>query len=315
MRFCLMLEGQDGPTWDQWLAIARTAERVGFETLFSSDHYLQFEPGGGSHDAWTIMAGLAARTERLRLGTLVSPVTFRHPSVLAKVATTVDRISDGRVELGIGAGWYREEHVAYGFPFPPDGVRMEMFEEQLEIVHGLFSHETFSFQGTHYTLEECRFEHRPVQRPHPPIIVGGKGGPRLAHAIARFADEFNTVGGTPEEVAVRYANVRRALEQIGRDPSEVTMSFMTWFFVGPDDATVRERVARAHPRQAADGTLDQVIADLERDNFVGTTDRVAERLSEYAAAGVQRVMFNHGLFDDTDSIELLAAEVFPKVEG
>ena len=315
MRFCLMLEGQEGPTWEQWLAVAQTAERVGFEALFSSDHYREFEPGGGSHDAWTILAGLGARTESLRLGTLVSPVTFRHPSVLAKVGTTVDRISNGRVEIGIGAGWFGDEHVAYGFPFPPDGVRMEMFEEQLEIVHGLFSHETFSFEGKHYTLRECRFEHRPVQRPHPPIVVGGKGGPRLARSIARFADEFNTVGGTPEDVGGRFANVRRALEDLGRDPSEVTMSFMTWFFVGEDEDAVRDRVASAHPREAADGSLDEVIADLERDNFVGTPERVAERLSEYAAAGVQRVMLNHSLFDDTRSIELLAAEVFPRVEG
>ena len=315
MRFCLMLEGQEGPTWDEWVAAAETAERVGFEALFSSDHYTSFEPQGGSHDAWTILAGLAARTERLRLGTLVSPVTFRHPSVLAKVGTTVDRISNGRVEIGIGAGWFRDEHVAHGFPFPSDGVRMEMFEEQIEIVHGLFSQETFSFEGKHYTLRDCRFERRPVQRPHPPIVVGGKGGPRLARSVARFADEFNTVGGTPDEVAVRYANVRRALEDIGRDPSEVTMSFMTWFFVGEDDAAVRDRVARAHPREAADGSLDEVIANLRGDNLVGTPERIARRLSEYTAAGVQRVMLNHSLFDDTASIELLAREVFPLVEG
>lgn len=315
MRFCLMLEGQEGPTWDQWLTVAATAERAGFEALFSSDHYREFDPGGGSHDAWAILAGLAARTERIRLGTLVSPVTFRHPSVLAKVATTVDRISNGRVEIGIGAGWYREEHVAYGFPFPPDGVRMAMFEEQLEIVHGLFSNDTFSFRGEHYTLEDCRFVHEPVQRPHPPIIVGGGGGPRSARAVARWADEFNTVGGTPEEVRGRYANVRRALDAAGRDPGEVTMSFMTWFFVGEDDDAVRDRVARAHPREAADGSVDAVIANLEKDNFVGTPERVAARLAEYSAAGVERVMLNHSLFDDTASIELLAAEVFPRVEG
>jgi F420-dependent oxidoreductase-like protein len=315
MRFCLMLEGQEGPTWDQWLRVAETAERAGFEALFSSDHYSEFEPGGGSHDAWTILAGIAARTERLRVGTLVSPVTFRHPSVLAKVATTVDRISGGRVELGIGAGWFREEHVAHGFAFPPDRTRMEMFEEQLEIVHGLFTQDTFSFHGAHYTLERCRFAHKPVQRPHPPIIVGGKGGPRLARAIARFADEFNTVGGTPEDVERRYANVRHALERADRDPSEVTMSFMTWFFVGEDEDAVRERVARAHPREAADGTLDAMIAELAKDNFVGTPEQVAERLSGYAAAGVERVMLNHSVFDDTESIELLATGVFPLVKA
>lgn len=149
MRFCLMIEGQEGITWEQWLAIARACERLGVEALFTSDHYLSVmgARGRGSNDAWVLLSALAARTERLRLGTLVSPVTFRLPAVLAKAATTVDAISGGRVEIGLGAGWWEEEHRTHGFPFPPSAERLEMLEEQLEVVHGLLTQETFSFRG------------------------------------------------------------------------------------------------------------------------------------------------------------------------
>ncbi len=317
MRFCLMLEGQEGPTWDQWLAVAATCERLGFDALFSSDHYYSVmdAPGRGSHDAWTLLAGLAARTERLRLGTLVSPVTFRLPTVLAKVAATVDQISGGRVDLGIGGGWWMEEHRSHGFPFPPTGERMEMLEEQLEIVHGLFTQDAFSFESRHYALEGCAFLHKPVQRPHPPIIEGGNGGPRMAAMVARWGDEFNTVGGTPEEVGERYARVRQAVEDAGRDQSEVVTSFMTWVYVGPDGDAVTDRVERARQRDPRAGAFDAYLADLQRDCIIGTPEQAAQRLSEYAAAGVQRVMLNHEFFDDLETIELLAAEVFPRVEG
>ncbi|HEX9123432.1 MAG TPA: TIGR03560 family F420-dependent LLM class oxidoreductase [Actinomycetota bacterium] len=317
MRFCLMLEGQEGPSWQQWLDVAETCERLGFDGLFSSDHYYSVMGVAerGSHDAWTILAGLAARTERLRLGTLVSPVTFRLPTVLAKVAATVDRISGGRVDLGIGAGWWEEEHRTHGFPFPPTGERMEMLEEQLEIVHGLFTKQTFSFESRHYALEDCAFLHKPVQEPHPPIIVGGKGGTRMATMVARWADEFNTVGGTPQEVRERFARVRDAVDAAGRGQSELTTSFMTWVYVGEDDAASRARVERARALDPKAGDPDAYLAELQRDCIVGTPQQAAERLSEYAAAGVQRVMLNHELFDDLEMVELLATEVFPKVEG
>jgi alkanesulfonate monooxygenase SsuD/methylene tetrahydromethanopterin reductase-like flavin-dependent oxidoreductase (luciferase family) len=167
--YSLMLEGQEGVTWPQWIEIAHTCERLGFDALLTSDHYLSVvnaeEPG--SNDAWTLLGALAASTERLRLGTMVSPVTFRLPAVLAKAATTVDRISDGRVELGMGAGWWDQEHRTHGIPFPAAPERFEMLEEQLEIVHGLWSEDVFSFEGRYYALEECRFLPKPVQRPHP----------------------------------------------------------------------------------------------------------------------------------------------------
>jgi F420-dependent oxidoreductase-like protein len=317
MRFCLMVEGQEGVTWERWLALAEACERLGFEGLFTSDHYFSVVGAGGrgSNDAWTVMAGLAARTSRLRLGTLVSPVTFRHPTNLAKIATTVDAISNGRVEIGLGAGWWEEEHRTHGFPFPPDGERMEMLEEQLEIVHGLLSEPTFSFESRHYALEGCAFLPKAVQRPHPPIIVGGNGGPRLSRLVATWADEFNTVGGTPDDVRERYARVRDAVGTAGRDQASVVTSFMTWVFVGRTEEEWRARVAQAHTHDPTAGTFEEYLADIEKDCIVGTPDRAAERLSEYAAAGVQRVMLNHELVEDLEMLELLATEILPRVKG
>ena len=315
MRFCLMLEGQEGVTWDQWLAIANACEALGLDGLFTSDHYYSVMnvPGRGSSDAWTVIAALAARTDRIRLGTLVSPVTFRHPTVLAKVACTVDRISGGRVEVGMGAGWWEEEHRTHGFGFPPTGERFEILEEQLEIVHGLMSEETFSFESPHYAMEDCRFLPKAVQRPHPPIIVGGDGGPRLARLVARWADEFNTVGGSPDEVRERYARVREAVDAAGRDQSTVTTSLMTWLYVGETEADARAKYSRA--QELDPDLLKETYEQNARECIVGSPEQAVERLNEYAAAGVQRVMLNHSFFDDLDTVELLATQVFPSVTG
>lgn len=318
MRLCLMLEGQEGVTWPQWLAVAEAAERLGFEALFSSDHYVSVQgaPERGSNDAWTILAGLAARTERLRLGTLVSPATFRHPAVLAKVATTVDHISGGRVEIGIGAGWWEEEHRTHGFPFPPVPERFAIFEEQVEIVHGLLAQDRFSFEGAHYALEDCVFRHEPVQRPHPPIILGGRtAGPRMQRLVARFADEFNTVGGTPEEVAARFARIRAGLREAGHDPAEVTTSLMTWFYVGRDEDEVRDRIERARQREPRAGAFEDFLAEVSRDRIVGTPERAIARLREYEAAGVERIVLNHELVDDLEHLEVLAHDIAPAVAG
>jgi F420-dependent oxidoreductase-like protein len=315
LGYSLMLEGQEGVTWPQWLAIARTCERLGFDALLTSDHYLSVvrteEPG--SNDAWTLLGALAASTWRLRLGTMVSPVTFRLPAVLAKAATTVDRISGGRVELGMGAGWWEQEHRTHGIPFPATPERFEMLEEQLEIVHGLWSEDVFSFDGRYYALEECRFLPKPVQRPHPPIVLGGKGGPRLARLVARWADGFNRVGGTPDELRASIARVSDAVDGAGRDVASVTMSFMTWVFVGRTDAEWRDRADRARRMDPTAGSLEEYLDDISRDCIVGTVDQAIERMNEFAAAGVQRFVLNHELFDDLDQIELLAEEIIPKV--
>ena len=315
LGYSLMLEGQEGVTWPQWLAIARTCERLGFEALLTSDHYLSVvtteEPG--SNDAWTLLGALAASTERLRLGTMVSPVTFRLPAVLAKAATTVDRISGGRVELGMGAGWWDQEHRTHGIPFPATPERFEMLEEQLEIVHGLWSEDVFSFEGRYYALQGCRFLPKPVQRPHPPIVLGGKGGPRLARLVARWADGYNRVGGTPDELRASIERVGDAVDRAGRDCASVTMSFMTWVFVGRTDAEWRDRADRARRMDPTAGSLEEYLDDISRDCIVGTVDQAIERMNEYAATGVQRFVLNHELFDDLDQIELLAQEIIPKV--
>ena len=191
MRFCLMLEGQEGVSWPDWLGAARTAEQLGFDAIFTSDHYLSVmrRGGRGSSDAWTMLSAVAASTRTIRLGTLVSPVTFRNPAVLTKAAVTVDHVSGGRVEIGMGAGWWEEEHHTHGFDFPDTPTRFDMLEEQLEIVHGLLTKERFSFQGQHYRLDDVPFAPKGVQAPHPPIVVGGNGGPslKLSSSISRYA--------------------------------------------------------------------------------------------------------------------------------
>jgi F420-dependent oxidoreductase-like protein len=318
VRFCLMIEGQEGVTWDQWLALAETAERLGFEALFRSDHY--FSAGGaggrGSTDAWTVLAALAARTERIRLGTLVSPVTFRLPSVLAKSVATVDEISGGRVEIGMGAGWWTEEHTQFGFPFPSTRERFEMLEEQLEIVHRLLTEDRFTFEGRHYALADAEFLPKTVQRPRPPIVLGGtKVGPWMQQLIGAWADEFNTVGGAPEEVRERFGRARDGVAAAGRAPETLVTSLMTWFFVAPTEDDYLAKLERARSLDPTAGPFDAYRADIEADCIVGTPERAAERLSEYAAAGVQRVMLNHALYDDLEMLELLATQVFPKVEG
>ena len=318
MRFALMIEGQEGATWDERLALARTAERLGFESFVTSDHYLS--PGGtperGSFDAWTGVAALAAATQRIRLGTMVSPVTFRHPTVLAKTVTTVDVVSGGRAELGMGAGWWAAEHTTHGIPFPPTPDRFEMLKEQVEIVHGLFTHEVFSFEGRFYAVDECRFVPKPLQRPHPPIVLGGRvAGPRMSRLVARFADEFNTLGGTPAEVRDRLGRIRNAVDAAGRDQSRVTTSMMTWYYVGDDQASWRARVERARERDPDAGPRDAYLAHLERTCIVGTADRAIERLNEYAEAGVQRIVLNHEFADDLEMLEVVGERVLPELQG
>src|SRR5262245_48737156 len=225
MQICLMIEGQEDVTWEQWISLALACEEHGFDGLFRSDHYLSFghPTEYGSLDAWSTLAALASRTDRIRLGTLVSPGTFRHPSVLAKSATTVDHASGGRVELGMGAGWFEAEHVAYGFPFLTPQERMSILEEQVEIVHRLWNpdQEAVTFRGRHYQLEDCHALPRPLQEPHPPLLIGGDAGPRSSRLAARWADEYNTTGASPEECRNRRDRVSAACEAIGREPGEV----------------------------------------------------------------------------------------------
>jgi F420-dependent oxidoreductase-like protein len=311
-----MVEGQQGVRWTDWLALAEACERLGFEGLFRSDHYFSARgvSGRGSTDAWTLLAALAARTSRIRLGTLVSPVTFRPPGLLAKEATTVDEISDGRVEIGMGAGWWEEEHTQFGFPFHDVEGRWQRLEEQVPIVHGLLTEERFSYEGRHYRLRDAEMLPRPVQRPHIPLILGGSTvGPRMQRLIARYADEFNTVGGTPDQVAERFRRARAGMASEGRDPATLVTSLMTWFFIGHTEDEYLEKLRWAQSLDPDGPSFEEYRAEAEADFIVGSTDRAVARLREYADAGVQRVFLNHELYDDLEMLELVASDVVPAI--
>jgi F420-dependent oxidoreductase-like protein len=312
VRLNLMIEGQEGVGWEQWVALARACEDSGLEGLFRSDHYATISPflERGSLDAWGTLSALAAVTSRIRLGTMVSPATFRHPSVLAKSVATADHVSGGRVELGMGAGWYGDDHTRYGFPFADTGVRMEVLAEQLEIVHRQWSEDAFSFQGAHYTLEDCHAEPKPLQRPHPPLIVGGSGGRRSARLAARWADEYNTVFSTPQECARRRAVVADAWEAAGRDPATLRFSLMTGCVVGEDraDAVRRAgRVAERRGRSADDG--EALLRESAGEWVAGTVEEARARLREFEDAGVERVMLQHLAHDDVEMVELIGREL------
>jgi F420-dependent oxidoreductase-like protein len=306
MRVCLMIEGQEDVTWEQWLALAGACEEHGLEGLFRSDHYesVMGMRERGSLDAWATLAALAARTSRIRLGTLVSPATFRHPSVLAKMVATVDHVSGGRAELGLGAGWHEGEHRAYGFEFPPTPTRMERLGEQLEIVTRSWTEDAVDFQGRHYQVQDLRALPKPVQRPRPTLLVGGGAGPKSLALAARFADEYNTVGVPLEELPERRMRLRDAWREAGRDPEEARLSLMTACVVGRDRAEVEERVRRV---LAAIGSHDSVaeVVDARPNWLLGTVDEVAERLRVLEAAGVGRVMLQHLDHADTEMVAVL----------
>jgi F420-dependent oxidoreductase-like protein len=306
MDLCLMIEGQEGVTWPQWLALAQACEAHGVPALFRSDHQLNLEGRSerGSLDAWAILTALAAQTSTLRLGTLVSPVTFRHPSDVAKVVVAADHVSGGRVELGLGAGWNEREHAAYGFPFPPLAARMDMLAEQLEIVHGQWTESPFSFAGEHYRLEDLDAQPKPVQRPHPPLLMGGKGGPRAAALAARWADEYNTAFATLEQLLPMKDRVTAACEAAGREP--IPFSLMTGVVAGRDEAEVRDRL-----RQLAEHRGDSEPSGPAL--ITGTVDEVAERLGALRDAGVARVMCQQLVHTDLDHVALIGEQLAPMV--
>jgi F420-dependent oxidoreductase-like protein len=308
VRFAVMIEGQEGVTWEDWVALAQACERLGFEALFRSDHYLSVMGAGDrcALDAWGTLSGLAAVTSKLRLGTLVSPATFRHPSVLAKSAVTADHISGGRVELGIGTGWLEAEHRAYGFPFPAIGVRMDRLEEQLEIVSGSFGRGSFSYGGEHYAVEQLDAQPKPLQEPLP-LLMGGGAKKRGAALAARFASEYNVVHASPDEAAASRGRLAAACEQAGRDPATLRFSLMHQFVIGTDESELRARAERLAAVTGASADVDR----LRRTALAGAPDEVVARLREYEAAGVERVMLQHLLHRDVEALELIAAEVVP----
>ena len=305
MRVNLMIEGQESVTWEQWVSLARAAEAAGLEGLFRSDHYQSVakRTERSALDAWVTLGALGTVTERIRLGTMVSPTSFRHPSVLAKGVVTADHISGGRVELGMGAGWHELEHVTYGLPFHDVGTRFEVFEEQVEIVTRQFTEERFDFHGQHYTLEGCEARPKPQQQPSVPLILGGAAGPRSARLAARFADEYNTVFPSLDAVRERKSRLDAACADAGRDP--LPLSIMTGCVLGADEPQFRDRAARLKERSGADGDLDTWLDKLRDTWILGTPEQAAERLRAYADAGVSRFMLQHQLHDDVDMVAVV----------
>jgi F420-dependent oxidoreductase-like protein len=308
MRVCLMIEGQEGVTWDDWVRLARLTEEHGLEGLFRSDHYTAIiRPDADAHDAWATLAGLAAVTERVRLGTMVSPATFRHPSVLARMAVTVDHISGGRVEVGMGSGWYEREHGAHGFPFPSGKERFELFAEQVEVVVRSWTEERFDHDGLAYHLRDQQALPRPVQQPHPPLVLGGTVKRRFAALAARFATEVNTLGAPNDELRERRAALHRACAGAGRDSATLGFSVMTACFVGESQADVRDRVARFLEIRGDDTDPGALIAERRDRWLVGTVDEVAVRIDELRELGVTRILLQHLNHDDDAMIGLMTA--------
>jgi len=306
MRVCLMIEGQESVTWEEWLDLAKACEDSAIDALFRSDHYqsVMGKSERSSLDAWATICGLAAVTSTLRLGTLVSPVTFRHPSVLAKNVVTADHISGGgRIELGMGSGWLEAEHDAYGFTFSATGERVKMFEEQIEIVRRQWNEEPSDFEGEIYRIKDGNAQPKPISPPN--LIVGGSARPRTLAAAAKWADEYNLVMMSAEQAREAVPLVRKAWVDAGR--SAPVISLMTHGIIGSDRIDLLERahaVAEVRGEDASDP--EAFIKGLRDNTLVGTVAEIREQLSELEEAGVERLMFQHLTHSDLDGVDLIA---------
>jgi F420-dependent oxidoreductase-like protein len=305
----IFTEPQMGATYDDLLAVARRTEETGFDAFFRSDHYLTMGGDGlpGPTDAWITLAGLARETSRIRLGTLMTAATFRLPGPLAISVAQVDQMSGGRVELGIGSGWFEAEHTAYGIPFPPLGERFDRYEEQLAVITGLWNTpvgETFDFAGTHYRLSGSPALPKPVQEGGIPVIVGGAGKKRTPRLAARYAGEFNVPFASVADNARLFAGVRRACEEAGRDPASMVYSSALVLCVGEDEADIARRA----------DAIGREVAELRAHGVAGTPAEAVDILGRYAEAGAQRVYLQVLDLADLDHLDLVAAEVAPQLD-
>jgi F420-dependent oxidoreductase-like protein len=309
----LVIITQGNVTWPDWCDVADACERYGVPTLFAADHYISLdELGEVSHDAWTVIAGLAARTSTLRLGTLVTPVTFRPPAVLANAVATADHISGGRIELGLGAGWMEREHEAFGFPFPELKVRRQMLAEQLEIIDRLWTDDRVTFHGEHYRLENAPGRPRPLQSPHPPIIVGGNGKRGSALPAARFADEYNAAWiHHPEEFPEIRDRVIATCEEVGRDPATMRFSTAIHCLVGISHGEAMDRAHTVYALRPRDETFDAWFAEYSKTRLIGSVEDVARALRPYADAGAERVMLMQALHKDLEQVQLIGERLAP----
>lgn len=305
MDFRVFVEPQQGARYSDQLAVAKAAESLGFSAFFRSDHYLAMSGDGlpGPTDSWVTLAGVARETSTIRLGTLVTSATFRHPGPLAISVAQVDEMSGGRVDFGIGAGWFEAEHLAYAIPFGTLGERFDRLTEQLEILTGMWgtpAGETFDYDGAHYTVKDSPALPKPAQAPHPPIIIGGGGARRTPALAARFAAEFNLAFPSLDFVTTQYGRVRDALERAGRAPDDITYSSAFVVCAGRDDAEVRRR---------ADAISREVDELRSNTPLVGTPSEIVDNLAVFAEAGVQRAYLQLLDLSDLDHLELFANEV------
>jgi F420-dependent oxidoreductase-like protein len=304
---CIFTEPQQGASYDDLLAVAITAEELGYTGFFRSDHFLKMgsvDGLPGPTDAWVTLGALARETSRIRLGTLVTSATFRLPGPLAVAVAQVDQMSGGRVDFGLGAGWFEAEHRAYGIPFPDTRERFERLAEQLEIITGLWRtepHRRFTFEGKHYQLVDSPALPKPVQRPAPPVIVGGGGRRKTANLVARFAQEYNRAFVSASSVKASFDNVRVNCESIGRDPSTLRYSAAVVLCCGEDDAAVARRA----------GAIGRDPAELRDNGAAGTPAEVVDKLRSYVDVGAQRLYLQVLDLADLDHLRLVAAEVVP----
>lgn len=307
----IFAEPQLGASYVDLCRVARTAEQTGFDAFFRSDHFLtfgQFSGEPGPTDTWATLAGLARDTDTIRLGVLVASATFRHPGPHAVTVAQIDQMSGGRVEFGLGAGWYEAEHKAYGIPFPPLGERFELLEEQLEIITGLWrtrAGETFSFRGKHYEVVDSPALPKPAQTPKPPVIMGGAGPKRTPRLAAKFADEFNIAFLDIATAIAQYARVDEACVAAGRDPKSMRRSTAQVTCVGKDDGQVAARAAAIH----------RDPAELRQSSFAGTPAEVVDRIGVWRErTGIGTVYLQLLDLSDLDHLELIAAEVMPQLD-
>ena len=310
MELRIFVEPQMGAGYDDQLRVARTAEAAGYDAFFRSDHLLAMGGASGEPgptDSWVTLGAIAVQTSRIRLGTMVTSATFRLPGPLAIAVAQVDEMSRGRIELGLGSGWFEAEHTAYGVPFPGLGERFDRLTEQLEIITGLWRTlpgERFSYSGAHYTLTDSPALPKPVQQPHPPIIVGGTGPKRTPALAARFANEVNVPFTGIDEVAAQFARVEDACRASGRDPAELVRSTAQTIAIGRDDAEVERRAM----------TLGREAADLRANGLAGTVAEVVDRIGQWREkTGVTRLYLQLMDMADLDQIELVGAEVAPQL--
>ena len=311
MDLRIFTEPQQGASYDDQLRVAKATEAAGYDAFFRSDHYLRMGSADGlpgPTDAWITLAGLARETSRIRLGTLVTAATFRHPGPLAISVAQVDRMSGGRVEFGLGSGWYDAEHEAYGLTLPPLRERFDRYAEQLEIVTGLWktpAGETYSFKGEYYSLTDSPALPKPAQSPAPPVIVGGSGKKRTPALAARFADEFNLPFADQETAATQFARVEAAAQEIGRDPKEILRSVALVVGVGRDDAEVARRAS----------AIGRDVDGLKASGLAGTPAEVVDRIGQWREkTGITRVYLQLLDLSDLDQIDLIASEVAPQLD-